>query len=145
MSLVCPISEYKTDENIARVNASITLLFVLLFLFTPYKWIIFLLLVDFILRRVIHGRYSYITRISKFTSGALGFKKVSINAGPKLFAANVGFVLSALIASFYFTGLVNVSFALAGILAFFTILESVFNICAACLLYPFVSKFLSST
>jgi hypothetical protein len=143
MSLVCPISENYIDENIARLNASITLLFVLTFLFTPVKWIIFLILVDYILRRVINGKFSYVSRISRFTTGILGFKKVSINAGPKLFAANVGLFLSFLIALFYYTGLVNVSYALGGILAFFTLLESFFNICAACLLYPFVSRFIS--
>jgi len=143
MSLVCPISENYIDENIARLNASITLLIVLTFLFTPVKWIIFLILVDFILRRIINGKFSYVSRISRFTTGILGFKKVSINAGPKLFAANVGLSLSFLIALFYYTGLVNVSYALGGILAFFTLLESFFNICAACLLYPFVSRFIA--
>jgi len=143
MSLVCPISDNYIDENIARLNASITLLIVLTFLFTPFKWVIFLILTDFALRRIINGKFSYVSRISRFTTGILGFKKVSINAGPKLFAANVGLLLSFLIALLYYTGLVNVSYALAGILAFFTFLESFFNICAACILYPFVSRFLS--
>jgi hypothetical protein len=143
MSLVCPISENYIDENIARINASITLLIVLFFLFTPFKWIIFLALIDFLLRRILDGRYSYVSRISRFTTGALGLKKVSINAGPKLFAANVGFALTVLMVTFYYTGLTSVAYSLGGILAFFTILESFFNICAACILYPFVSKFLS--
>ena len=143
MSLVCPISENNIDENIARFNASITLLVILFFLFTPFKWIIFLILVDFVLRRIMNGRFSYISRISRFTTGALGLKKISINAGPKLFAANIGFVLSLLVVLFYYTGLPNVAYALAGILGFFTILESFFNICAACILYPFVSKFIA--
>ena len=143
MSLVCPISENYIDENIARINASITLLIVLFFLFTPFKWIIFLALIDFLLRRILDGRYSYVSRISRFTTGALGLKKISINAGPKLFAANVGFALTVLMVVFYYTGITSVAYSLGGILAFFTILESFFNICAACILYPFVSKFLS--
>jgi hypothetical protein len=143
MSLVCPISENYIDENIARLNASITLLIVLFFLFTPFKWIIFLALIDFLLRRVLDGRYSYISWISRFTTGALGLKKISINAGPKLFAANVGFALTVLMVLFYYTGITSVAYSLGGILAFFTILESFFNICAACILYPFVSKFIS--
>ncbi|HEC42203.1 MAG TPA: DUF4395 domain-containing protein [Bacteroides sp.] len=143
MSLVCPISENYIDENIARINASITLLIVLFFLFTPFKWIIFLALIDFLLRRILDGRFSYVSRISKFTTGALGLKKISINAGPKLFAANVGFALTVLMVVFYYTGITSVAYSLGGILAFFTILESFFNICAACILYPFVSKFLS--
>ncbi len=143
MSLVCPISDNYTDENIARMNAFFTFGLVLIFLITPFKWIIFVIAADFLLRRVLQGRYSVVSRISILTTGALALKKVRINAGPKLFAANVGFVLSILAAVFYFTGVPYVSYALAGTLAFFTMLESVFNICAACILYSFVSKYIS--
>jgi len=143
MSLVCPISTNYIDENVARLNASFTLLLVLIFLFTPLKWIILFLGIDFLLRRIEGGKYSLIARTSRLTTGVLGFRKVSINAGPKLFAANVGFLFAVLIAGFYYSGLVNVSYGIAGILAFFTILESVFNICAACILYPFVSRFIN--
>jgi hypothetical protein len=143
MSLVCPISDNYIDENTARLNAFITFAVMLIFFLTPYKWVIFLLAADFLLRRVMQGRYSIITRISVLTTVALSLRRVRINAGPKLFAANVGFLLSLLAAVFYYAGLTNVSYALAGTLAFFTLLESVFNICAACVLYPFVSKYIS--
>jgi len=143
MSLVCPISDNYIDENIARLNAFITFGLVLTFLLTPFKWIILLIAVDFLLRRILQGRFSVVSWVSIFTTGALSLKKVRINAGPKLFAANVGFVLSILAAVFYFTGYTYVSYTLAGTLAFFTLLESAFNICAACILYPFVSKYLS--
>ena len=143
MSLICPISEKYVDENTARFNAFFAFTIVLIFLLTPVKWIIFLLAADFLLRRILEGRLSVISRISILTTGALALRKVQINAGPKLFAANVGFMLSILAALFYFTGLPYVSYALAGTLAFFTLLESIFNICAACILYPFVSKYLS--
>lgn len=143
MSLVCPISDNYIDENMARMNAFLTFGLVLIFLLTPYKWIIFLLAADFLLRRILQGRFSVVSRISILTTGALSLKKIRINAGPKMFAANIGFALSILAALFYFAGLHLVSYALAGTLAFFTMLESVFNICAACILYPFVSKYLS--
>ena len=143
MSLVCPISDSYVDEYTARLNALISFALVLTFFLTPFKWIIFLLAADFLLRRIRQGRYSLIARISTLTTGALSLKKIRINAGPKLFAANVGFALSILAAVFYYTGFHSVSYTLAGILAFFTFLESVFNICAACILYPFVSRYLS--
>ena len=142
MSIVCPISEKKVDENIARLNAIFTFLITAAFVVSPYKWIIFILMADFILRRIRNGQLSYVTQVSRLTSGALRFKKVSINAGPKLFAANIGFFLSILIAIFYYAGVPSVSYGVAGILAFFALLEAAFNICAACLLYPFVSRFI---
>ena len=143
MSLICPISDRYVDENTARLNAFIAFTLVWIFFLTPYKWIIFLLSADFLLRRILQGRYSVITQISLLASGALSMKKIRINAGPKLFAANVGFSLSLLAGVFYYSGIIPVSFTLAGILAFFTLLESVFNICAACILYPLVSRYLS--
>lgn len=143
MSLICPISEKYVDENTARFNAFFAFAIVLIFLLTPAKWIIFVLATDFLLRRILEGRLSVISRISVLTTGALALRKVRINAGPKLFAANVGFLLSILAALFYFAGLPYVSYTLAGTLAFFTLLESAFNICAACILYPFVSKYIS--
>jgi hypothetical protein len=143
MSLICTISDKYIDENTARMNAFFALSQIIIFFLTPFKWIIFLLAADFLLRRILQGRYSVISRISVLTTGALALKKIRINAGPKLFAANVGFMLSLLTALFFYAGLPYVSYVLAGTLAFFTLLESVFNICAACILYPFVSKYLS--
>jgi hypothetical protein len=143
MSLVCPISDKYIDENTARLNAFFAFTIILIFFLTPYKWVLFLLVADFLSRRILQGRYSVITRISILTTGALSLKKIRINAGPKLFAANVGFMLSLLAALFYYAGLPSVSYVLAGTLAFFTFLESVFNICAACILYPLVSRYLS--
>ncbi len=143
MSLVCPISESYVDENTARVKALFTLALLLVFLFTPYKWTVVLVAADFLLRRVLQGRFSFISQISNFTSLALALKKVSINAGPKLFAANVGFLLSLLAVLFYYTGLSVTAYSLAGVLAFFTVLEGIFNICVACILYPFVARYLS--
>ena len=100
-------------------------------------------MIDFMLRRVMNGRFSYVSRLSILTSGALGFKKVMINAGPKLFAANVGFFLSLSSLILYYAGQPVSSYALAGVLAFFIFLEGFFKICAACILYPYVSRIIS--
>jgi hypothetical protein len=143
MSLVCPISERKIDENTARLNALMTVAFVLVFLLTPYQWVMALVAADFLLRRIGNGRFSYISRISNMTTGVLRVRKVHINAGPKLFAANVGFMLSTLSLLLYYAHVENLSFILAGILAFFALLEGAFNVCVACYLYPLVSKYVS--
>ena len=102
-----------------------------------------LLVIDFLLRRSLHGRYSFISRISKLTTDILGLKKISINAGPKLFAANMGFLMSVSVVVLYYSGLLIASYVMAGALVFFTILESIFNFCVACVFYPFVSKYIA--
>ena len=68
---VCFISEKYIDENTARFNAFLTFTIVLIFLLTPIKWIIFLLAADFLLRRIMEGRLSVISRISILTTAAL--------------------------------------------------------------------------
>ena len=143
MSLVCPISENYIDNNTARLNALFALGIVLAFILTPFKWIIFIGASDFLLRRILNGRFSYISRLSNYTTGVFGLRRNQINAGPKLFAANVGFVLSLFAGLFYYADIHSVAYILAGALAFFTILEGFLNICVACLLYPFVSKYIA--
>jgi hypothetical protein len=143
MSLACPISEHYIDENTARFNAFLTLSAILVFLLTPFKWVLFIVALDFFLRRILNGRFSYISRISNWAIAILGLRRIKINAGPKLFAANVGFLLSLASVLFFFSGLHTVSYVLAGTLVFFTFLESVFNYCVACVLYPLVTRYLA--
>jgi hypothetical protein len=143
MSLACPISVHYINENTARFNAFLTLSLLLVFLLTPFKWVLFLVVLDFLLRRILNGRFSFVSRISNWAVAILGFRRIQINAGPKLFAANVGFLLSLAALLFLISGLHTVSYVLAGTLVFFTFLESVLNYCVACVLYPFVSRYLA--
>ncbi|MEZ4565748.1 MAG: DUF4395 family protein [Desulfobacterales bacterium] len=62
------------------------------------------------------------------------------NAGPKLFAARVGFVFCFLIALLYFTGVTELSRVVAAMLIFFALLEAAFGFCVACRMYPLYAR-----
>src|SRR4030042_1132793 len=91
ISIICPVTDKSINESVARLNAFMTLILLIIFILTPFKWIIVILVPDFLLRRIYNAKFSYLTRLSIAAAAVTGLKKVMINAGPKLFAANIGF------------------------------------------------------
>ncbi len=135
---ICPVSDKKTDENVARVNGAFTLLLLLLFV-TTHHWLIpAFLAIDFLMRSGDFAKYSLLANSAKSIVNWLPVQKQPINAGPKIFAARIGFTFSILIFVTAFSGLNTVSLVVAGILFVFSFLEAVFGICVACKIYPFV-------
>jgi hypothetical protein len=94
---ICPISNRITNEQVARVNAGLTLLVILGFIITSQIWLIGLLAIDFLFRGLELTGYSPVYFTSKGISGMLGLHQKPINAGPKIFAARIGFMFSTLI------------------------------------------------
>ncbi len=142
---ICPISNQKIDENVARLNGAFVVLFLALFLVTQNILIVFALLIDFILRSVELSKYSPLANASKYIVNILNIKKQVINAGPKIFAARIGVVFNLAIV---FTSYLNfdiLTISIVGIFAFCAFLESAFGFCVACKLYPFVYKFTNKT
>jgi hypothetical protein len=67
-----------------------------------------------------------------------------INAGPKIFAARIGLIFSALIVLTYLLNAKILAFIIAGILGLFSFLEAFFGLCVACEIYPYIYRFLYS-
>ena len=63
-----------------------------------------------------------------------------INAGPKIFAARIGLVLSSLVILTFILNVNWLAFVLTGILGLFSFLEGTLGLCIACVIYPFVYK-----
>jgi len=141
MTDACPISFEMINERVARVNGALTVLSMLVFLFTPFKAIVLILGADLLIRGFLTAKYSFFSFFSRGMLRLLNLKPVMINAGPKLFAAKVGFIFCGMIALFYFPGLTGASIAFASMLAFFAFLEAAFGFCVACKLYPFMPAF----
>ena len=135
---VCPVNERQINENVTRLNALVSLIVASVFLVTPYRWIIFLLPADYLLRSTWSGRFSPIGTLNKWIVQVFHIGESLINEGPKKFAAQIGLTLSALTVTFYLANLHLVAFILAGILVFFTFLEAAFGYCVACKIYPFL-------
>jgi hypothetical protein len=136
MQAVCPITDKRIDEHVSRVNAFITVLLVVSFiLFHFWVGMVFISL-DFIIRGFFDSKFSPVCLLSKQIISILNLKGKLINAGPKIFAAQVGMALSVICLAFYFNGMSSVSIAVASLLAVFSFMESVFGYCVACKLYP---------
>jgi hypothetical protein len=140
MKQACPISIERVDENVVRTNAVLTVLSLIIFLFTPYKWIVFVLGSDFVIRGFLNKKYSFYGAISKAIVSLFNAKAAPTNAGPKIFAAKIGvFFCGALIICGIFN-LQSVIFVIGIVFMFFAFLEAAFGFCLACRIYPFIYK-----
>ncbi|NJK87500.1 MAG: DUF4395 domain-containing protein [Bacteroidales bacterium] len=138
----CPISDKRIDERVARTNAAFTVLLILLFAITQSVLPIVFLVIDFLIRASDNAKYSLLAITSKGIVNNLQWNRVMINAGPKIFAARIGFFLSTLIAIAFILNFKIFAFVLGGILGLFSFLEALLGLCVACEIYPFLYRFL---
>jgi len=139
---ICPISNKKINETVARLNGFFTVLFLLIFVFTGNIIVITFLAIDFLLRATNFSKYSIFAIVSKSIAKNLALKERFINAGPKIFAARIGLFFSI---SIFFSALLSFSTAayiLTAVFGLCAFLESAFGLCIACEIYPFVYKLL---
>lgn len=138
---ICPISNQKINETVARFNGFFTVLFLIAFALTGNLFIISSLLVDFLLRATNNSKYSVFTILSKNLVKRFSLKERFINAGPKVFAARIGLVFSVAILLSSLFGFDTTSYALTAIFGICAFLESAFGFCIACEIYPLIYKF----
>ena len=137
---VCPISENKINERVARLNAIFTVILLLMFALTQNIFLVMFLSFDFLLRSSDYSKYSLIALSSRNIISHLPIRPNFINAGPKIFAARIGFVLSGLTIITFFLSLNGVSLILASVLGIFSFMEGALGFCFACEIYPYVYK-----
>jgi len=137
---MCPISFNQVNERAVQVNAALALLSIIMFFFTPYKWLIFVLSIDFLIRGFFNPSYSFYSAVSKTILRVFKIKPQMVNAGPKIFAAKIGFIFCCIIAVCYFLNYHVMSLAVGYVFVFFAALEAIFRVCIACKIYPFIYK-----
>ena len=139
---ICPISDRKINERITRINAILTVLILIIFGLTQNIFLMAYLTIDFLLRASEYSGYSPTGIASGFIVRYLNFKENAINAGPKLFAARIGLILSSLIVMAFLLSLDILTYIVAGIMILFSFLEGALGICVACKIYPHIYRFL---
>jgi hypothetical protein len=137
MVKICPVSERKINENVSRLNALFTFILSALFIVSGSFWFLFAMILDLSFRLVSEGRLSPLIKVNSFILEITNIRKVIINAGPKIFAARIGLMLSLLSLVFWLFNLNVAALTTAGILGFFSFLESAFGFCVACKIYPY--------
>ncbi len=141
MAEACPISCELINERVARINGALTVLSMIIFLFTPFKAIAVILGADLFIRGFINPSYSFYSFISRYFIQMLNIKPVMTNAGPKIFAAKIGFGFCSIISLFHFWNMPAVCIIFASMLLFFAFLEAALGFCVACQMYPYMPKF----
>lgn len=139
MVQVCPITDKRIDENVTRLNAAFTFLLVLAYFLFNSIIPLFILAIDFALRGFNNGEYSIIKATSSSFVNVFKLKKHPINAGPKIFAARIGTLLTVLIVVFELLQIQTVAITFGSLLGFFAFLEFAFGFCVACKIYPFIA------
>jgi hypothetical protein len=144
MKEMCPISFKQVNERAVQINAALAILSIIFFLFTPYKWIILILAIDFFIRGFLNLSYSFYSATSKIILRIFKIKPLMVNAGPKIFAAKIGFIFCCMIAVSYLFNFQRISLIIGSIFVFFAALEAIFRFCLACRVYPFIYKMKAS-
>lgn len=137
---ICPISSKKIDENVARLNATFTVLLIAISVFTLSYIPLIVLLIDFSLRGAELSKYSPLALLSKGLLKTLSIKSKPINAGPKIFAARVGVLFSAVALILNLFGFDTASLVVLSIFGICAFLEAAVGFCVACQIYPLVYK-----
>lgn len=138
----CPVSDKVINERVARINAAFTVLLLLISALIHNIFPVVFLAIDFLIRASDYPRYSLTGISSNAIVSYLGLTENRINAGPKIFAARIGFVISSLIIISYYLNSFLPVLILGGVLTVFSFLEASFGLCVACEIYPFVYRLL---
>lgn len=140
MNAMCPLSLEKINENAVRINAGLAAASILLFLFSSWKWIILIVAADFFIRGFLEAKYSLFASISKKVLTLAKSEPVLTDAGPKIFAARIGFLFSCFLTVAWLLNLPVAALIIGLIFTACALLEAIFRICVACKMYPFVCK-----
>jgi hypothetical protein len=137
----CPIDNISVNENKVRVIGLQVFLLSIAYLLIPYWIIPAFLLGDFFLRSFKLGKFSPTGMLSDLVIRKLRIKNKPIDQAPKVFAAQIGFVIADFLFIVSVLGLISLSYYIDGILVLFSFLESVLGFCAGCYLYSFLKRF----
>ncbi|MBL7967692.1 MAG: DUF4395 domain-containing protein [Prolixibacteraceae bacterium] len=137
-NIVCPISDQRVNEQVTRFNALFAIGTIVLAFVSNSVLIFLFLMADFFIRAFTEIKFSPISYASHYLSNALNLPVKLIDKAPKVFAARLGFLMTAIIAGLFALNLSVASLVVAGILVFFASLEFLFAICVGCMIYTYL-------
>jgi hypothetical protein len=125
---LCPVSNKKVNERVARINGAFTVILLIVVGFTKSIYPVIFLVFDFLLRATNYSKYSIIGISSTGIVRYLALQDNFINARPKYCSPDWSCIriLSALHGPVLFTGVVT-----GRNIGLFSFLEAAFGICIA--------------
>ena len=137
-AVICPISIEKTDSNVSRLTAFLSVVLLGLFIFTLNPLFIIFASVDFFIRATLNNKYSPIRFVAAAIVRSMNLKKKPINLAQKVFASRLGFIMALASLILYVTGLETASLVVATLLMTLSIMDAVFKFCVGCLIYNYL-------
>jgi hypothetical protein len=138
--LSCPVSFTLVDQTKIRVVAFFVFVLSAMYLLLAHWSIAALLCIDFFVRAFNKGQYSFFAWMAGGIVKQLSFPAKPVNGGPKRFAAQIGFSLSAGLFLATIAGLHRTGIFIAALLFLFSFLEWVFGFCAGCHVYTIYQR-----
>ncbi len=136
MDQFCPLTTCRTQEAMCRLNALFTFLIIIGSFFYPL--IILLLFFDFFIRGFLKPQYSILVNLNKVIVEIFHIQSKSINAGPKIFSAKIGWLVSLLACLFLLLKIDFGVYVCSIILLVCSFLEAFFGLCLGCNIYGFL-------
>jgi len=136
-NLVCPISSEQINEYVSRVTATVIVSLITLFIVTQNEWFLILATFDFTFRVFEKVKYSPISFVVSTLFNITNLPKKLVNKAPKVFAARLGFFLSALSLGLFFFYPTSATI-ITGILGICVFADAAFNFCIGCVIYHYV-------
>lgn len=138
---MCPLSAERVNSVQVRLIAGVIMVSALILAFTFNIFLSGFLVIDFFFR-------GFVRRFSLLGCGGRQLVRLfkvgtKINAGPKQFAAQIGFFLSVGIFIFLLLNMLPIAQVLALILFVAAGLEAIFGFCLGCHIFPFWVRFRS--
>lgn len=131
-----PLHDNRVNKKVARMNAGWVVAFGLVFIVLPdFRWIIFLMLINFFIKGFVGPWYSPISQINKFLLDVFKIKPQMIFAPPKIFAAKIGFIFTLIGSILYLSGFLFASQITIALLLIFASLELFLEFCMGCYMH----------
>lgn len=145
MAKSCPLAFRQIDGTVARMNAVGVSLMLVMFLFTGFTWLLYLLAADFVFRLYISKVFSPINWISMGVTQFCAWPKVMVDAGAKRLAAHFGLVFVIALIVLSHMGIASAVYAVSAVFLLCTVLEIGFGYCIGCEIYHIFSRLTKSS
>ena len=140
MNPSCPISDMQMNEKSIRIGAGFVLLLAVSGIILHNIEIFIVLAVDFFIRGFTRYQISPVSLLSKWIVKVFHYEPNWVNAGPKIFAAKIGFLFCLTVSILYFKNLYLPGNIVAAVLCVCAGLESFFSVCLGCHFYAILLK-----
>ncbi|MFS4449009.1 DUF4395 domain-containing protein [Maribacter sp. 2307UL18-2] len=137
-SIICPISKEKVDNNQSRATVFISVIFMMVFIYTKNPALLVIATADTFIRAVFHPRYSPMGMIASGILNVLNRQVKKIDLSKKQFASRLGMLCGVTSILLFYLDLELASLTIAVFWMSLAILDSVFDFCLGCIIYTYV-------